>query len=216
MLSNVDNLLTDMPRVKPSYEATAHKKVYHSDLYCAVPQGIPCLAWFTMVDDQYVCCLVELDERHRPIKTRLVPACFSSKLCYGTLVRGTLFTHVGQSFVCLDDIYFYKNQKMDHEPWTQKYAVLSNMLKRDMVQHAYNSKFVVFGLPLLASSNEALERIMTSVTYPMKAVKCYKDTTCMVVSMASFLQSLRSGATLVKPAFFGIRVDRRVVRLEHI
>ena len=190
MSSKDSDVLAELPYVKPSYEVVAHKKVYNSDLYAALPAGQPCLVWFTMMGDQCVCSLIELDDRQQPVKSRSVFACFASQLCYGTLARGTLFRHFGQEFVCLDDLLYYKNQKMDHEPWLVKYSRLAIMTKRDMVQHAYNPKFVVFGLPLLASSNEELERSMALVTYPLHQVKCYKRNSCLTVAIDIFLKTL--------------------------
>ena len=49
MLTQEDKqqILSEFPHVKLSYETIAHKKVYNCDLILAIPYGIKCFAWFT-------------------------------------------------------------------------------------------------------------------------------------------------------------------------
>ena len=59
---NKEELLTDFPNIKLSYENITHKKVYNSDMFMIIPEGTKCFAWFTIYKNENVCFLLEINE----------------------------------------------------------------------------------------------------------------------------------------------------------
>jgi len=181
MLTQEDKhtILRDFPDIKLSYETSLHKKVYNCDLILAIPCGVKCFAWFTIFNDKYVCILFELENnKKKEIKNiRIINTCFSKSLCYGTIFYGTLFNHMNNNFFSIEDIFLYKNKDLSGENWINKFNKISDMLKNDIKQIAYNNNFIVFGLPIIAYSNEKMDRILNSdVKYKIHSIQYYKST----------------------------------------
>ena len=43
----ITSILSDFPKFELSYETMTHKKVFDYNVILAIPDGIPCFAWFT-------------------------------------------------------------------------------------------------------------------------------------------------------------------------
>jgi hypothetical protein len=196
MLTSEDKhkILSEFPDIKLSYETIVHKKVYNCDLLLAIPCGIKCFAWFTTFNDKYVCILFELENnKKKEIKNiRIINTCFSKSLCYGTIVYGTLFNHLNSIFFSIEDIFLYKNVDLSRETWVNKFNKIIDVFKNDIKQVAYNNNFVVFGLPILASSHDKLENILTSDNkYKVHCIQYYqsnKTNSYTVLSFDSFVK----------------------------
>lgn len=184
MLTQEDKqtILSNFPDIKLSYETIAHKKVYNSDIIIAIPVGIKCFAWFTTFNDKFVCVLFELENNKNNKKKEIrnikfINTCFSKSLCYGTILYGTLFSHMNNNFFSIEDIFLYKNRDLSGENWSTKFNKIIDILKHDIKQMSYNKYFVVFGLPVIAYSNEKLEIILqTSIKYKIDNIQYYKLT----------------------------------------
>jgi hypothetical protein len=169
------DILQEFPHIKLSYENITHKKVYNYKLLLAVPQGKKCFAWFTSYNDNMTCFILELDSKNRKqIKNiKIINSCFSQCLCYGTIFYGTLFYHMSSSFFSIEDIFMYKGKNVSSLDIDNKINKICNILKNDIKQIAYNNYFVVFGLPLIAKSNENLENLLKSIKYKLSGIKYY-------------------------------------------
>ena len=172
-------ILSEFPDIKLSYDTNVHKKVYNCDLILAVPCGVKCFAWFTTFNEKYVCILFELENnKNKEIKNiKIVNTCFSKSLCYGTIIYGTLFNHMNNNFFSIEDISLHKNKDLSGENWINKFNKIAYMLKNDIKQIAYNNNFIVFGLPIIAHSNEKMDSILKScVKYKIHSLQYYKST----------------------------------------
>lgn len=168
-------IIREFPNVKLSYETITHKKVYKYDLLLAVPQGKKCFAWFISYKDNMFCFILELDSKNRKqIKNiKIINSCFSESLCYGTIFYGTLFYHMKSPFFSIEDIFMYKGSNISNLNMNDKINKVCHILKNDMKQIAYNNYFVVFGLPIIAKSNEELEVLLKTIKYELNAIKYY-------------------------------------------
>jgi len=168
-------ILEEFPQVKLSYETITHKKVYKYDLLLAVPQGRKCFAWFTSYKDKMSCFILELDSKNRKqIKNvKIMNSCFSMSLCYGTIFYGTLFYHMSSPFFSIEDIFMYKGNNVSNLDIHSKMNQICYILKNDIKQIAYNNYFVVFGLPIIAKSNDELEVLLKSIKYELNGIKYY-------------------------------------------
>jgi len=169
------DILQEFPHVKLSYETITHKKVYKYNLLLAVPEGKKSFAWFTSYKDKLLCFILELDNKNKKeIKNiKIINSCFSRSLCYGTIFYGTLFYHMNSPFFSIEDIFTYKGKNISNLDIGDKINKLCYILKNDIKQIAYNNHFVVFGLPLIAKSNEDLENSLKTIKYKLSGIKYY-------------------------------------------
>lgn len=179
MLTQEDKqtILNEFPDIKLSYETITHKKVYNSNFVLATPSGTKCFAWFTIFNDKYVCILFELENnKNKEVKNiRIINTCFSRSLCYGTILYGTLFNHMNNNFFSIEDIFLYKDKDMSGENWSNKFNKIIDILKHDIKQLSYNKYFVIFGLPIIAYSNEKLDSILKDIKYKIHSVQYYQS-----------------------------------------
>ena len=102
-----EQILSELPNIKLSYENIIHKKVY-SNFVLAIPEGKKCFAWFTNTKNGNVCYILELKENKQVYDIKIINCCFNSSLSYGTIFYGTVFNHLGNNFFSIEDIFFYK------------------------------------------------------------------------------------------------------------
>jgi len=173
MIKHLDKqeILSDFPNIKLSYENITHKKVYNSDMILLIPHGKKCFAWFTYINDIPSCLIMELagDKNINDIKR--VNACFSNELAYGTILYGTLFNHLGNRFFTIEDIFTYKDNLIQRENWHFKMEKIKGILKYDLKQASYNNSFVVFGLPIICRTNDELENKIQNVKYKINSIQ---------------------------------------------
>jgi hypothetical protein len=188
MLSQEDkiNILHNFPNVKLSYEKIVHKKVYNFDLLLSIPDGKKCFAWFTSFKNSTVCIVLEIDNRNKKEfkNIKIINCCFSSSLCYDTLLFGTLFYHMNNPFFSIEDIHLYKGKDLSNHDFVYKINIISHILKNDIKQISYNNSCVVFGLPLISKNNEDLE--LTTISYKLNSVQYIKNNSRFTLSIDEF------------------------------
>jgi hypothetical protein len=169
------DILQEFPNVKLSYETITHKKVYKYNLLFAIPDGKKCFAWFTSYKNKMLCFILELDNTNKKqiIDIKIINTCFTSSLCYGTIFYGTLFYYKNTTFFSIEDISMYKGKDMSNLDISDKIGKICYILKNDIKQVAYNNYFVIFGLPVIAKSNEELDSSLKSINYKLDSIKYY-------------------------------------------
>jgi len=160
------DILNEFPNIKLSYETIIHKKVYNADYIVAIPQGIKCFAWFTVVTDKSVCLIMELTNNKQISNIKIVNSCFSEELSYGTILYGT---KVNGTLFYIEDIFSYKGNSLSMISWGEKLNLFYKLLKNDLRQVAYNKSFMVFGLPLMYKTNEEIEQAL--LTYKIENIQ---------------------------------------------
>ena len=173
MLSPADktNVLNEFPNIKLSYENITHKKVFNPDYIVAIPEGKKCFAWFTSVNDKIVCVIMELTSNKQISEIKIVNACFSKELSYGTILYGTVFYHLNNSFFTIEDIFFIKGTDISKENGGEKLINIKKMLKQDLKQVSYNNSFIIFGLPVMSKTNEELETKIKTIKYKIDSIQ---------------------------------------------
>ena len=173
MIKNLDkqDILSDFPNVKLSYENIKHKKVYNSDIILVIPDGKKCFAWFTYINDKPSCLIMELAGDKNIVDIKHVNACFSNELSYGTILYGTLFNHLGNRFFTIEDIFSYKGILIERENWCFKMEKIKKILKYELKQISYNNSFIVFGLPIICRTNDELENKLKNINYKINSLQ---------------------------------------------
>jgi hypothetical protein len=156
-----DTILLEFPNIKLSYENIIHKKVYNSDFILAIPEGRKCFAWFTNYNNKNICIMIELLNK----KITVTNACFSSDLCYGTILYGTFFKHINNHFFTVEDIFYYKGKQIENMNWGNKLTIISELFKIHLKQITYNNSFVIFGLPLMSNNIDDMLNKLSTVKY---------------------------------------------------
>lgn len=173
MLSQIEktNILSEFPNIKLSYENITHKKVYNSDYIEVIPEGKKCFSWFTSINNNNVCLIMELASNKQISNIKITNACFSEDLAYGTILYGTSFYHYHNNFFCIEDIFSYKGDIIERETWNVKLCKIKQLLNNDIKQISYNNSFTVFGLPLICSNNEDFEKKIKDVSYKIDSIQ---------------------------------------------
>jgi hypothetical protein len=164
-------ILSDFPNIKLSYENITHKKVYNSDMILVIPEGKKCFAWFTYINDKPTCLIMELAGDKNIVDIKHVNACFSNELSYGTILYGTLFTHLGNRFFTIEDIFSYNDELIERKDWIYKMEKIKKILKYDLKQVSYNNSFVIFGLPIICRKNDELENKLQNIKYKINSIQ---------------------------------------------
>jgi hypothetical protein len=165
-----EQILSELPNIKLSYENIIHKKVY-SDFVLAIPEGKKCFAWFTNNKNGNVCYILELGENKQIFDIKIVNCCFNSSLSFGTIFYGTLFNYLNNNFFSIEDIFLYKGKNVSNYIWIKKIELFKQIMNIDIKQIAYNKSFIVFGLPLINIDFHKLLDEISKVKYKIKCVQ---------------------------------------------
>jgi len=165
-----EQILSELPNIKLSYENIIHKKVY-SDFVLAIPEGKKCFAWFTNSVNGNVCYILELSENKTIFDIKIVNCCFNSSLSYGTIFYGTLFNYLNNDFFSMEDIFLYKGKNVSNYIWVKKLELFNQIMNIDIKQISYNKSFIVFGLPLINIDFNKLVDEIGKVNYKIKCIQ---------------------------------------------
>ena len=166
-----EDILSDFPNVKLSYENITHNKVYNSDIILAIPEGRKSFAWFTTYNDKNVCLIMELAENKQISNIKIVNACFSSELAYGTILYGTTFYHSHNKFFTIENIFYYKGNDVSNYNWGNKFTLFKTILSKDIKQISLNNSFMVFGLPLLSNNIDDFTNKVKELKYKISSIQ---------------------------------------------
>jgi hypothetical protein len=115
------------------------------------------------------------------IDIKIVNAGYSSELCVGTIVYGTLFYYAGfnetdnqQRFFSIEDIFIYKGIDVGRSNWGEKYQKIEHIMKNDIQQITKNGSFVVFGLPIITKTHDKLKEKISKIGYNIDSIQ-YKQ-----------------------------------------
>ena len=160
-----ETILSQFPNIKLSYENIVYKKVYNADMNLAIPEGTKSFAWFTTHNNTNVCIIMELTDNKRVNDIKIMNACFSNELSYGTILYGTVFYHSNNNFFCIEDIFSFKGKDIEKENWGNKLFILKEILKNHIKQVSYNNSFIVFGLPIITNNIDDMIKSLENIKY---------------------------------------------------
>jgi len=150
-----------------------------------------------------------LTNKKQIVDIKVFNACFSLELAYGTIFYGTLFYTSGNRFFTIEDIFTYKGAEIEKRSWQDKLVLLKDILKKDVKQISYNNSFIVFGLPIMAKSCEELDKLLSSLQYPIQMIQFYlmkMVNNFLYMDYESYKKPLETTFILEKPA---IQVEKR-------
>jgi hypothetical protein len=202
MLTQEDkqNIVSEFPNIKLSYEKITHKKVYNSNLIFAIPKGKKCFIWFNYYNDKFLCLLLELDNKNKKEirNIKIMNSCFSTSLCYGTIFYGTLFYHLNNPFFSIEDIFLYKGLDISRYSLTNKINKICDILKTEINQVSYNNYFLVFGLPVISKSTNELKINLDTIKYKLDYIKYINnDNSQLILNFEEYIKD--TSEDIIKP-----------------
>lgn len=212
-------VLEQFPKIELSYESIVHKKV-PSTCVSLIPDGEPCFAWFTTYNEHNVCFIINASMN----SVKLVNASFDASLCIcaGTILQGVSFyqkdasTDTSVNLFAIEDVLYYKGDQLSGAKCsTVKLGLMLKMLKTELGKHAFTSKCVVFGLPIMHSDFDELIKIaQTQTCYRVKYVQFATIDKCGT-SVAPFDECFNEcfkDVVVVKPAVVVVKPSVVVVK----
>jgi hypothetical protein len=169
--SDKEKILSEFPNIKLSYEKNIYNKVYNSNIVLAIPEGIKCFAWFTILNNKNVCLIMELTENKKIKDIKIVNACFSNEICYGTILYGTVFYYSYNKFFCIEDIFRFKGEDIESVNWGNKLFLFNDLLNNHIKQVSYNNSFIVFGLPLMTDNINDMLKYIENINYKISFIQ---------------------------------------------
>jgi hypothetical protein len=129
MLFDDNDIISQFPNIKLSYENITHKIVNDSDIIIAIPFGRKCFVWFTEYKARKACFILELEQNKQITCIKEVHIEFSTHLINNTILYGTSFYYLKQNFFSVEDIFSYKDQNRIN--WGEKYICIADLIKKD-------------------------------------------------------------------------------------
>ena len=174
----ITSILSDFPKFELSYETMTHKKVFDYNVILAIPDGIPCFAWFTSYKGDNVCFIMEINtndnNKHNKNTITNISICltgFNDKLAFGTIFYGTTFSANGASCFCIEDLYYYKGVNYSGKTFINRLETLKNILKTEISQQALTPKYMIFGMPLMGTDLIMLLKDIEQLPYKTMYLK---------------------------------------------
>lgn len=163
----IEEVLNRFPRLQLCYEKLIHNKV-NSDYCMAIPYGKKYFAWFTYLNDKNVCLLLEIYNKTKISKIEQCNTCFHDDLALNTIVYGTL---VKNKYFFIEDVMYYKNKDVSLYSGKKSLELLSFIFNNELKQVNLINKSVIFGLPITATSYNALMPQLDDISYKIYCIQ---------------------------------------------
>ena len=162
------------PSIKLFYEKNSYKKV-NSDYYLAIPYGKKYFAWFTYINNENVCLLIEIrtgrDGSFSLLSSSIISVSFHNDLSLNTIFFGTLIPN--SSYFCIEDIYYYKNEKVTNKSNKDKLKLFDFIFKNELSQEKQLiPSQIIFGLPLISNSFKWINNEIKTLPYKIYSIHC--------------------------------------------
>ena len=177
--NNIENIMTQFPNIKLSYEKTIHKKVSSATIFITIPKGKKYFAWFRLFKNKPVCFLLELDRRRQHIASIAIKICsFHESLCngLGTILYGTLFNCNTRNFYNIEDIFYVKGRSIQNCSQLIKIDYFRQIFEKYIRQIVLSKRDLLFGLPIISNNRGDLIKQIKELPYELYAIqhRCLK------------------------------------------
>ena len=173
-----ENILKYFPNIEMCFETIIHNTfpAQPHDYVIAIPEGKKYFAWFTTYKNQHVCFLLEISKNKQICNIEIIYTSFHTQLAYETILYGTKFMSGGKHYFSCEDIYYYKGKNVTTQSYVNKLALFKNIFKNEINQVSYCNSMILFGLPLISTDLEELQKRVNRLPYNIKHVQYKKET----------------------------------------
>ena len=178
MLSNsaIETKLQELPKIELSYETfPTHRKVPENYTVClAIPRSKKYIAWFTFIEDQDVCLLLELNREKRVVHAKQIHVEFDldgPHMALGTFLYGSLsYVPVDEirqprkerefgdrAFFIIEDILMYKAVSLRKLCFGIRLGILKHLLSDSncLPMDTHSLSNVIFSLPMMSDARNS-------------------------------------------------------------
>ena len=166
-------IMRSLPEIELPYEYITHKEA-PSEFYTAIPYGKKQLAWFTYIGDKNVCLTMEINIKNLTINNlcKWPEVCsFNSELSYGTIFYGTLHNNAECKNFIIENILYYKGDKVDNVNFIEKLELFGNIFKDDICNEVYVKGQLVFYLPVMHTNKVVFDKLLDKCNYNIYCVQ---------------------------------------------
>ena len=163
------DLIRRFPSIELSYETMAHKKVSNSyDVCLAIPPGKKCFIWFSFLQGEDVCYLMEIGRDKKIGSIRIIGKNIPVKLALNTLFYGALWEQEnGGTYFLIEDIFYYQGIPLKTISFGEKLGFVEEYFKT----HSQNLELdIPIYLPILWKKTDAEDSsipVEWTVPYPI-------------------------------------------------
>jgi hypothetical protein len=167
--SAIETKLQELPKIELSYETfPTHRKVPENYTVClAIPRSKKYIAWFTFIEDQDVCLLLELNREKRVVHAKQIHVEFDldgPHMALGTFLYGSLSydTDSDRAFFIIEDILMYKAVSLRKLCFGIRLGILKHLLSDSNCLPSDTRSDVIFSLPMMFDARTSPPDLTTS------------------------------------------------------
>ena len=102
-------------------------------------------AWFTTLEKQNVCVLIEVMPNKQLGKISLALTSFEDRLSYGTIFFGSIFHYKDTRCFQVTDLLYYAGKNVSCTSYSEKMSALLHIFQKELGQTALTNDFIIFG-----------------------------------------------------------------------
>lgn len=158
------------PKIELCYEKLLHNKV-HTDLYIGIPAGCKVYIWFTYYKSRDLCIYLTINKYNLIIDVKEIDIKFDRKLSRNTILYATKFNYNKNTFLAIEDIYYYRGYEINHQfiNYKQRFENIVKFFDNDIQQNY--QKNIILGLPLIFNNLNDCFKELNTIKYQISIIK---------------------------------------------
>jgi len=171
MKNTTNNLLN---KIKLSYETTIHKKVYDSDCFMTIPEGIKTFTLFFYYKENYYCIIKKNNQEDELLDIFLLEK--NIQIVHEDFILyGTIFTYQNTNFFNIEDLLYYNKEERKSYSLIDNFICIKTILDSKILSNAVSTKNklkLYFGLPVLSSTFSDIIYKTYLLPYNISYIQC--------------------------------------------
>jgi len=171
MKNTTNNLLN---KIKLSYETTIHKKVYDSDCFMTIPQGIKTFTLFFYYKENYYCIIKKNNQEDELLDIFLLEK--NIQIVHEDFILyGTIFTYQNTNFFNIEDLLYYNKDERKSYSLIDNFICIKTILDSKILSNAVSTKNklkLYFGLPVLSPTFSDIIYKTYLLPYDISYIQC--------------------------------------------
>lgn len=196
-----ERLKKRMPYFELSYESVLHNKVPENyDVQLAIPNGKKYLLWYTFLEENNVCVLMELNKEKKPCNIQILSIKFDETLSIGSLFYGVFLAEY--NLFVIEDIHYYKGLHLKLTT-SNKLVYIKEFLDKNEIMGDKNIRFMI---PVMKEYNGTPHNIELVYTVHHYQYRCL-DKICPFLNDPLIKDKTKQESKIQRPLFIPIRPD---------
>ena len=155
-------------KIELCYGSVVHHKVHSSEYNRIIPKGKKYFMYLHKHDAHINAYFLETSKKKMEIVDIVTyDVCMDHTLTcgqFGTVCYGTIFNSNKLRCFTIEDVMYYKSERVCHHPWNKKFSIMSNIMKH-MQQIQYTDRGIVVGIPVMSNDNVFIQQMLQNLPY---------------------------------------------------